>query len=120
MLDQQIIAFDAQPELVNGRTMIPISAVAKELGYDWEYNHIEKTIVIAKEGLTLALKVGDTALVTTRTDGHTETISLEQAPYVKQSRIFIPLRFLSESLGLDVQWHASTRTVILRERLITE
>lgn len=38
-----------------------------------------------------------------------------QIPFVYNGTTFVPLRFISESLGLDVKWEGSTRTVHIGE-----
>jgi hypothetical protein len=38
------------------------------------------------------------------------------APYIKQDRTYVPIRFFAEEIGLDVQWDQATRTVILRQK----
>jgi len=39
------------------------------------------------------------------------TLTLEVAPEIVQSVTFVPLRFITEALGLKVEWVESTRTV---------
>jgi hypothetical protein len=47
-----------------------------------------------------------------------ETIGEYSAPYMKEGRTYVPLRFFSEEVGLDVQWHSDNRTVILRNTIV--
>lgn len=115
VIDQKVVHFDTEPELIRGSTMIPISAVAKELGYQWKFDPSEKAIAIQKDVLTLNFKVDDTALTITSADGQAVTASLAQAPYIKNSRVYVPIRLLSESLGLDVQWNSEIQTIVIRE-----
>lgn len=51
-------------------------------------------------------------------DGKTVAIDVENeavAPYIKNDRMFVPLRFVSENLGMEVTWEAETQTVILEK-----
>lgn len=42
---------------------------------------------------------------------------LDTAPFIKDSRTFLPVRFVSEALGADVDWDDKTRTVtIVKEK----
>ncbi|WP_373876422.1 stalk domain-containing protein [Paenibacillus spongiae] len=43
----------------------------------------------------------------------------DKAPYVKQERLFLQVRFFSEEIGLDVQWLSGIRAVLLRDKIIT-
>jgi len=36
---------------------------------------------------------------------------MDTAPLIQESRTFVPLRFISEGLGAEVQWESATRTV---------
>lgn len=41
-------------------------------------------------------------------------ITLEVAPYIKNDRTFIPVRFVADALGASVEWDAETGTATLR------
>ena len=48
---------------------------------------------------------------------HNETIQqLEVAPFISQGRTMVPLRIIAESLGAEVDWDSTTRTVIISGR----
>ena len=44
-----------------------------------------------------------------------EIIEMDVNPYIKNSRTMVPVRFISEALGLKVGWDAKTKTVIVGE-----
>lgn len=51
-------------------------------------------------------------------DGETISIDSENEnvyPYIKENRTFIPLRFISERMGTEVEWDAETKTVTLKK-----
>ena len=115
MLNGAMIAFpDAYPELKNDRTMVPVRAVAETLGAEVEY--LEGKVVQITQGdtvLTLAIG-GDT--VQAVTNGETRELKMDAVSYVKADRTYVPLRFVSEALGLDVHWDATHRTVVLLDQ----
>jgi type IV secretory pathway component VirB8 len=39
--------------------------------------------------------------------------SFRTTPIIKDSRTFIPLRFISENLGYNVAWDGETRTITI-------
>lgn len=43
------------------------------------------------------------------------TIKMDIAPYIKDGRTMIPIRYLGEALGMKVTWDEKTRTVILED-----
>ncbi|REK74218.1 stalk domain-containing protein [Paenibacillus paeoniae] len=116
VFENQLIPFDAQPEIVQGRTMVPVSALSERLGYEVEFADNERAIELTKGDLRVTLQVGSRVFAT----GEAATDALEQremetAPYIKAGRAYVPLRFFSEAFGADVAWDRNTKTVILRE-----
>lgn len=43
---EKFISFDVQPQIINGRTMVPIRAIAEELGYEVGWNQSSQTVKI--------------------------------------------------------------------------
>ena len=111
----RLVEFDAQPEIVNDRTMVPVRAVAAAFGYTTDFEDMIVRLSLADT--TVELKVGSTLTMRTSRTGEKAAFELDVAPYVEEERIYVPLRFLSEQFGWDVQWHAPTRTVIIREKI---
>ena len=48
-------------------------------------------------------------------NGVESKIKMDVAPYIKEGRTMLPVRYVAEALGFDVDWNGSTRTVILKE-----
>ncbi len=116
VLNDQIIQFESEPVIVKGRTMVPIQYLSEIMGYSVETEENEQVIVITKDDRIMKFKMNETTLSVTKDDGHIETSTMEIAPFMKDSRIFIPLRSFSEQIGLDVEWDQLSSTVILRTK----
>jgi hypothetical protein len=43
-----------------------------------------------------------------------KTVELDVAPKIENGRTLVPIRFISEALGCDVDWDSLTRTVYIR------
>jgi hypothetical protein len=39
--------------------------------------------------------------------------SLDSPPIIENGRTFVPLRFIAESFGAEVEWIAETRTIVI-------
>lgn len=81
------------------RIMIPIRVVSEKMDYavDWEGD--TRTVVITGEGIVLRLPVDkDTATK----DG--ETIQLDTKTVLREGRVYVPLRFVSEAMGGTVSY----------------
>ena len=102
---------DVAPEIVAGRTFVPIRLVAETFGADvgWDGNLREVTI---KQGTkVIKLKIGSKIATI---DG--KSYELEAAPYIKSGRTMVPIRFISEALGLSVYWEPQRQLVYIRSK----
>lgn len=100
------VDFDTTPEIVNDRTFVPMRAIFEAMGADVKWNDARREAVAELGASEVALKIDSNIGL------HDTTASvLDTAPYIKQGRTMLPLRYLSESLGYDVDWDASARSV---------
>lgn len=97
----------AQGYIVNGRTMVPLRALAEALDFEVSYEANKKEVTIKKDGFVdISLIVGEkVARLGER------SIELDSPSFIKDSRTFVPLRFISESLGEPVKWYGEERLV---------
>lgn len=49
-------------------------------------------------------------------DGVEQKINMDIAPFIEGNRTMLPIRFVAESLGFNVQWDKESRTVILIDK----
>lgn len=98
------------PYIENDRTLIPIRAIAEGLGLEVSWNETARTVTI--NGRSKIVLTIDSALA--EVDG--ESIELEAAAHIVDDRTFVPLRFISENMGTEVEWDEATRTVAISQR----
>lgn len=108
----------APSRLVNGRTFAPVRAVTEALGYEVDYRPEEREVLLRKGELEITLKLDRTDAEVRVNGGEAETVKLDAAPFAQNGVSYIPVRYISELIELDVQWHAESRTVIVRNPLI--
>ncbi|WP_019637719.1 stalk domain-containing protein [Paenibacillus fonticola] len=119
VLDDSVISFATQPEVEKGYTMVPVRALSEMMGYKVGLLDNQRTIELAKGEVSIKLQLGSEVIsVQNAASEAEEQRVIEAAPYTKDGRIYVPIRFFSEAFGADVQWDPYTRTVVLRE--ITE
>ncbi|MFZ5817308.1 MAG: stalk domain-containing protein [Bacillota bacterium] len=99
---------DVPPQLLEGRTMVPLRFVAEALGATLTWDAAERRITLATEGRTVILWVDQRRAVI---DGR--TVELEVAPTMLEGRTMVPLRFAAESLGAELVWNAADRSIVL-------
>ncbi len=127
-LNGEYIEFtDATPMIVQDRTMVPIRAIVEALGAEVEYlSFTQGSVVNIAWGSTqVSLPIGESsATVTEMVDGAevVTDLTLDAPAFIAADRTYVPLRFLSESFGLDVHWDADHYVVVIldRDRLVYE
>ena len=41
---------------------------------------------------------------------------MDVAPYIKDGRTMLPIRYVAEALGFEVEWNSNTRTAVLKTK----
>lgn len=93
------IKFDTPPVVRDGRTLVPVRALTEGLGATVAWNEKESTVSIEKEGIKIELRLRErVALV------NGEEITLDVPPETINNRTVVPLRFILQQFGYDVNW----------------
>lgn len=102
--------FDTPPVVKEGRTLVPVAALAKGFGLEVSWDPAIKKVTLQKEGKTIELWIDqNVALV----DG--TKVELDVPAEIMNQRTIVPLRFISEALNLEVKWDATTKSIELLE-----
>lgn len=103
---ESAVAFDTAPYIEEGRTLVPLRAIADRLGFEVGWMESERKVTLTKDDVSIALWLDRTgALINGR-----EAV-LDVAPRVRNGRTYVPVRFLAETLGARVGWDGGTNTV---------
>lgn len=105
-INGNVIVFDQQPIVVEGRTLVPLRAIFEQLGVNTQWDAKTKTVKAAKGKKKMWLKIGERHA---NVDG--KSLQLDQEARIVNGRTLVPLRFVSESLGAQVNWNGATSTV---------
>lgn len=104
------VEMDQQPVIENGRTLVPLRAVAEALGCTVAWDDSTKTASFTQGDVIAIVTVGENYIILS--DGvYNDRMLIDTPAVIVNSRTMIPLRALSESFGFDVEWDANTRTV---------
>ena len=109
-LNGRELTLDADPIIADDTTLIPLRNVLEELGLTVDWDETTQTVTAAKDDVDLSLRIGSTAAKANGKD-----VTLLTAPIISNDRTLVPIRFIAESLGLNVDWNGDTRTVIITE-----
>ncbi|ETT56218.1 N-acetylmuramoyl-L-alanine amidase [Paenibacillus sp. FSL P4-0338] len=108
VLDGQAIPMQKKDkvEIINGSVMVPLRIIAENMGMGVIWNQQAGTVTIPKESGSVELTIGHKeALI----DGTSH--SLSTAPRNHSGTTLVPLRFISEAMGVQVSWDNSRKVV---------
>ena len=105
-----IIDFDVEPIIENGRTLVPFRAIFEAMGCAVYYAAEDgKQIVSAKRADdVLMLTIGDDKMYF-----NGKEITLDVPAKIKDSRTLVPLRAVSEAFECQVDWYGDIRTILI-------
>jgi hypothetical protein len=94
------------PQERDGRIFVPLRGVFERLGASVVYEN--GTITAQGNGRSVALHIGSTQATV---DGQSQM--LDVAPFIVGASTYVPLRFVSQALGANVNYDAANRLVAL-------
>lgn len=115
--DQAVNFPDQKPyvDKITSRTYVPIRFVAESLGANVGWDKETKTVSIQKpNGDTIAMEIGSK---TPKLNNIAMANELDAPAKLELSgRTMVPLRFISESMGLNVLWDGENRLVRISDK----
>lgn len=122
-LNDKNIDFDVNPVIVNNRVLVPFRKIFESLGAEVSWDENDKTVKSSLDNINITLKVGEDESTV-----NDKNVLLDCSPQIINGRVFIPLRFICESIGANVEWYDLEKSVyidttnkkILEPALITE
>lgn len=116
ILDDKIMEFDAQPQKINDRVMVPMRFIFETLGATVMWDEETETISAFRsaengESTIIILQINNANAFV-----NTETIELDSPPVLVDGRTLVPVRFVSEALGCDVDWDGDKGIVYITSK----
>lgn len=110
-IDGELVEFEDQAPLIDdGRTMIPIRAVAQTLGAYAAWDGKNYQAIITKKGTTIKIPINSDIVYV-----DDEEVQLDCEAQIMNDRTMVPLRFIAETFGIEVDWDQETRTVMIEK-----
>lgn len=100
---------DVAPIIRNNSTMLPARFVAENLGAKVDWDPVNRRVIITPNDPGAGQIIMTIGSKTATVRGITQT--LHTAPFIEGGRTYTPVRFIVESLGYDVKWEPTTKTV---------
>ena len=107
-LDGRELAFDVPPQIIEGRTLVPLRVIFEALGASVDWNGETRTVSAKKDGTDITMTIGSSVMGI-----NSKTVTLDVPPQIIDDRTLVPARAVAEGFGAKVDWIADTRSVII-------
>lgn len=104
------VGFKTNPEIKNGRLMVPVAGLATTFGLKTEDIFLGKSYTDAKQGITLNLKP-ESGVYTINSESKT----MENPTYYKDGQLMVELRTFAESFNYNVYWEDTYKRAFVVE-----
>jgi hypothetical protein len=104
----QPVAFDVPPQIDNGRVLVPLRGVFENLGATVAWDDQTQTVLAQRGATSVRLVIGDT-----QATANGEPVIMDVPAMLIGGRTMVPLRFVSQTLGANVNWDAASATVTI-------
>lgn len=98
--------FDTPPVIKHGRTLIPVRAVSEAMGATVKWNEEEKIVTITKDDKIIEFNLAENKVYVDEVE-----TTIDVPAEVMNKRTMVPLRFIAEQLGLNVDWDEESNTI---------
>ena len=109
-INGESVYFDVEPQLINGRTMVPMRAIFEALDCEVEWDNDNQQITATKKEdavvTTIVMQIDKNSMMVDE-----EEKILDVAPTLVDGRTLVPVRAISEALGVNVEWHNPIQAV---------
>ena len=99
----------------NGRTMMPVRAIAEAMGADVYYADDTQTVTVESDEKIILMSIDESEMSV-----NGETVQLLNAPEIVNDRTMLPVRDVAEALDCEVSWDQETETATFTRPLQTK
>lgn len=110
LLDNNKVVLDAPPVIEQGRTLVPLRFVGEAFGAVVNWEAQTKQVTVVQKVYSVKLWIG-------KTNGEIngQPLSMDTPPKVIKERTMVPLRFLAEALGYQVDYQSQNRLITIKK-----
>lgn len=111
-MNDDYVDFDVPPQIINGRTLVPVRAIFENLGATVNWDGSTRTITSTKGSTTVTMQIDNATMQVNGT-----SIPLDTPPQIINGRTLVPVRAVAEAFGNRVMWDDETSTIIISDSL---
>ena len=111
---------DAHPIILNDTLYVPIRSVAEAFGAEVGWSAEDNSITVSWGYTRLVLKSAQKRLLRFENDILVSEKHMDVTPVIVNGRTLLPIHFLSEEFGYDIDWKPGAQTVVIYQRSSNE
>lgn len=105
---------DVKPVNRNDRVMIPFRAALETMGANVDYDDATRTVTATKDDTTISFVLMDDTINIDK-NGEKSQITMDAPMIIENDRTLVPIRFMSNALGMQVGWDGNSETVVIAD-----
>ncbi|MBQ3111247.1 MAG: copper amine oxidase N-terminal domain-containing protein [Clostridia bacterium] len=102
------VNFDVKPQIINGRTMVPIRAIFEKMGAYVAWDQATSTATCTKGDIVVKMTVNSNIMYV-----NDSPVTMDVSPVVIDGRTLAPARYVAEAFGATVQWSQKNNAVVI-------
>ena len=107
--DGNILGFDVPPIIEDSSTLVPMRFLFEQMGADVEWDSETQTATATLDNTVVTFSIDNINAEVNKTSA-----TMDVPARLINGKTMVPLRFLSENMGYDVDWDADSRTAIIQ------
>ena len=101
--NNKTITNDVAPVIVGDRTLVPIRVVTELLGGSAHWDNATRTVTLKIDGKTMNMTIGK------------PIPGFGTSAVIMNDRTYVPVRYVMEKLGAEVEWIGATQQIIIEK-----
>jgi len=102
------LTFDVMPQLIDGRTLVPMRRIFESMGAEVDWNGDTQTVTATQDDNIIIMQIDNPVISVNGVD-----TELDVPPQLIDGRTLVPVRAVAEGLNADVEWDGDARAVII-------
>ena len=101
---------DAAPFIKNDRTMVPIRFIISAFGGEISWDENTRTAIVKYNNDEIEIPIDSN---TVKVNGENQNV--DSPAIIKDNRTFVPIRFVAENFGMNIEYNEKTKEVTITE-----
>ena len=110
LLNDRYVEFDVAPRVDEGIPMTPFRHLIEKAGGNVDWTNATKTVNANADGKAITVRIGDASALL-----GSARVRLEAVPYLERGRTIVPLSFLKDALGVEIEYDRATNHVLITQ-----